>query len=97
MAIAVCHQLVGLLTRGIKADWMIDAVVDRKRHLCVCPVDAGTTGVDKMLDSVMPAHLEYVQKSYDVAVNVCVRILQAVAYPGLSCQMHHSLEVTICE
>src|SRR5215510_5390129 len=97
MTIAVCHQLVGLLARGIKADRMIDAVVDRKRHLCVCTVNAGTTGVDNMLDSVAPGHLEYVQKSDDVAVDVRVRILQAVAYPSLSSQMHNSLEFAVRE
>ena len=46
-----------------------------------------------MLDAVVPAALEHVQRAVDVAPHVGVRILQRIAHAGLRGEMHHAREL----
>lgn len=74
-------KLVALLRCRIQADGVVNAVLDSERHFLVATVDRTGTGIDQMLDGVMPAGLEDVVEAYDVALDVCIRILNAVVPP----------------
>ena len=50
-----------------------------------------------MLDSLLPAALEHVQKSGDVALYVHVRILDRMAHARLRRQMHDRVELFAVE
>ena len=46
-----------------------------------------------MLDAVVPAALEHVQRADDVAVDVGVRVLERVAHARLRGEVDHALEL----
>jgi hypothetical protein len=92
VAVGVRHQLVGLLGRGVEADRVIDVVTLGEGHARVAAVDAGTRGVDQMLNRVMAAAFEDVHEADQIAVDVGVGVEQRVAHAGLGGQMDHSLE-----
>jgi hypothetical protein len=71
---------------------MIGDAVHRERHVGVGPVYRAGRGVHKVLDAIVPAAFEHVQRAADVAAHVGVRILQRVAHARLGCQMHHPRE-----
>jgi hypothetical protein len=85
------HQLVGLLGRGVEADRVIDVVMLRKGHALVAAVDAGTAGIQEMLDAVVAAAFENIDETDHVAVDVGMRILQRVAHAGLGGEIDHAL------
>ena len=64
VAVAVRHQLVGLLGRGVQAHRMIDALVLRKRQRVVGAVDARARRIDEVRDAGVPAALEHVAESH---------------------------------
>ena len=45
-----------------------------------------------MLDAVVPAALEHVECTGDVAADVGVRLLERIAHAGLGGQVHHARE-----
>ncbi len=92
MRVAMGHQLVGLLARGIERDRMVDVVVDRKRHLRVAAVDGTRRRVDEMLDLGMPAAFEDVQEAFDVAVRIGVGIDERIPHAGLRGEMHDTAD-----
>ena len=75
MAVAVRHQLVGLLGRGIEADRMVDVVRLGERQLLVAPIDARTRGIDQMAHAGLPAAFEDIDETKQVAVGIGQRIL----------------------
>ena len=46
-----------------------------------------------MLDAVVAATLEDIQRPLDVAAHVGVRVLQRIAHPGLRREVHHAREL----
>ena len=91
MAVGVGHQLVGLLGRGVEADRMIDVVVLGKRHALIAAVDAGTAGIDKVLDAVVATAFENIDEADHVAIDIGMGILQRIAHTGLRREVDHAL------
>ena len=95
LAVGVRQQLVALLGGGVEAYGVVHHVVGGVRYLPVCPVDAGGRGVDQVPDSgassvvAVPARLQDVVESDDVALDVRVGIGDAVPDPCLGSQVDH--------
>ncbi len=62
MAVGMRHQFVRFFRRRIKADRMIDVVVNGKRHVLVGAVDRTRRSVNQMVRSDVPRAFEYVQE-----------------------------------
>src|SRR5579885_3245316 len=97
MAVGVRHQFVGFLRRRVQRYRMIHIVVHGKRHARVGAVHRAGRGEDKVLDAVVAATLEHIEKAGDVGVNVGVRIDERVAHAGLRGEMHHPLRPGVGE
>ena len=69
---------------------MIDVVVNRKRHLGIAAIDRTRRGIDEVLDLRMAATFQNVQKSFDVAVRIGMRVHQGIAHTRLRRQMDHA-------
>ncbi len=91
MAVSMRHQLVGFLAGGIEAKRMINVMMDGKWHRSIGAIDAGTTGIDQMLDAMMAAAFQYMRETDDVAIDVSHRILQGITHACLRCQIDHAL------
>lgn len=88
-------KLVALLRCRIQANGVVNAVLDSERHFLVATVDRTGTGIDQMLDGVMPTGLEDVVETYDVALDIGIGVLDAVAYTGLGRQVHDDVEMML--
>ena len=95
LAVAVGHQLVGLLGRGVQGDGIVDLVVLAVRNLGVHAVNAGRRSIYEMLHPEVPAGLEDVQEPDQVALQVRIRIGDAVADAGLGGQVHDLVELLL--
>ena len=91
-AVGVRHQFVAHFRRGIKAHGLRDLVVLAVRNLRIHPINRTRRGVNQMLDAVVPTRFEHVQKAHDVALQVGVRVRDAVAHAGLRRHIHDLLE-----
>ncbi len=91
MAVCMSHQFVGLFAGGVKAQRVVDVLVNGKRHGGVGAIDAGTTGVNQMLDAVVAAAFKDVGEADDVAVDVGERVLDGVAHTGLGGEVDDAL------
>ena len=88
-------KLVALLRCRIQADGVVNAVLDSERHFLVATIDRAGTGIDQMFDGVMPTGLEDVVETYDVALDVCIGVLDAVTHAGLGSKIHHNVEMVL--
>lgn len=70
VAIGMSHQLVGLLGRGVQAEWVVYVVVHRERHRRISTVNTGAAGVHQVFDTVVAAAFQDVAKTDEVAVDV---------------------------
>lgn len=82
------HQLVALLRSSIEGYGIVHLVVGGVRHLHVTAIDRGGRGIDQMLDLVVTASLQDIVESDKVALNVSIRIGDAVADSCLSGEVH---------
>ena len=58
---------------------MVDVLVHAEGHRRVGAVDRARRGKDEMLDAVVAAALQHVQRADDVGIDVGVRVFQRVA------------------
>ncbi len=107
LAVAMRHELVTLLGGGIEGDGIVHPVVGAERHLLVAAIDAGGAGVDQVLDTLVarffallrmtvlgvPARLQDVVKANDVALDIDIRILDAVAHTRLSSKVYYNVKL----
>jgi len=91
------HQFAGLFGRCVQADRVVDVVVHAEGHVGVGAVDAGTAGVDQVLDAGVAAAFEDVDEAHQVAVDIGMRVLQRIAYAGLGGGVEHPLKTVIFE
>ena len=68
---------------------MIHRLGFAEREIAVTAVHRAAGGVHQMLHLLMAATLKNVPKAHHIALHIGRRVLQGVAHPGLSCQMHH--------
>ena len=113
LGIAMGEELVALLGSRIQAHRIIHPVIRAERDFLVAAVDAAGAGVDQMLDTLVsgipglscpgnavirvPARLQDVVEPDHVALDVRIRVLDAVADTRLGCQVHDDIEVVFLE
>ncbi len=97
LGIAMCKELVALLGRRIQAHRIIHPVVRAERDFLVAAVNAAGTGIDQMLHRMMPASLQDVVEPDHVALDVRIRVLDAITDARLSCKVHDDIEVVFLE
>ena len=93
LGIAMGEELVTLLGRRIQAHRIIHPVVGAERDFLVAAVDAAGAGVDQVLDGMMPASLQDVVEPDHVALDVRIRVLDAIADTRLSGEVHYDVEM----
>ena len=97
LGIAVGEELVALLSRRIQAHRIIHPVVRAERDFLVPAVDAAGAGVDQVLYRMMPAGLQDVVESDHVALDIGIRVLDAIADTCLGGQVHDDVKVVLLE
>ncbi len=71
---------------------MIDILIDGERHVRIGAVDRTRRCVHQVLDAVVAASFDDVQKAGHVAVDVNMRIFDRIAHARLSGEMNHAVE-----
>ena len=111
LGIAVGEEFVALLGRRIQADRIIHPVVRAEGHLLVAAVHAAGTGIDQVLDPAVPGspgrsgdavirvptRLQDVVEPDHVALDVRIRVLDAVPDPRLRRKVHDDIELVFLE
>ena len=72
-------------------------MVDRKRHGGVGTINAGTAGIDQMLDAMVTAPLKDVGKTNDVAVDVSEWVFDGITHASLGSQIDHPVWLVLEE
>ena len=91
--VAVGEEFVALLSGRIQAHGVVHAVVHTEGDFLVATVNAATTGINQMLHGITAAGLQDVVEAHDVALDVGVRVLDAVAHSRLGREIHHDVEM----
>ncbi len=97
MAVAVRHQLVRLLRRGVEADRMVDRIAFGERQLAVAAVHRRRARVDEMADRVAATGLDDVREADQVAARVRAGVDERVADAGLRGEVQHAVEARVGE
>ena len=113
LGIAVGEELVAFLGSRIQAHRIIHPVVHAERDFLVATVHAAGAGVDQVLDTLVsgipglgcpgnavirvPASLQDVVEPDHVALDVRIRVLDAITDTGLRRQVHDDIEVVFLE
>ncbi len=87
MRIGVGHQLIRFFRRCIEAHRMVHLVLGRVGNLAVKSIYRGGGGIDKVLDLIVAAGLQNVEKTNQVRLEVCIGIVDAVPYSSLCRQI----------
>ena len=93
----MCHQFVALLGSRIQGDWIVYLVVCAVWHLDIAAVHRGRTCIYQVLDTsvfallgqMVAAGFQDVVEPDDVALYVCIRIGDGVAYARLCGKVYH--------
>ena len=93
----MCHQLIALLGSGIEADGVIHLVLRGIGYLLVAAIDGGTAGIHQVLHFVMAASLQNVVETYQVTLDVAIRIGNAVTDTSLGSEVHHHINLVLRE
>ena len=97
LGIAVGEEFVALLGCSVKAYRIIHPVVRAERDFLVAAVHAAGAGIDQMLYRMMPAGLQDVVEPDHVALDIGIRVLDAIADTSLSGKVHDDVKVVILE
>ena len=106
LGIAVGEELVALLGGRVQAHGVVHPVVRAEGHLLVSAVHAAGAGVDQVLDPAVsgspgrsgdavirvPARLQDVVEPDHIALDVRIRVLDAVPDPRLRREVHDDIE-----
>ena len=87
------EEFVALLGCRIQAHRIVHPVVRAERDFLVTTVDAAGAGVNQVLHRMMSACLKDVVEPDHVALDVRVRVLNAIADTGLSGKVHNDVEM----
>ena len=97
LGIAVGEEFVALLGCRIQAHRIIHPVIRAERNFLVAAVHTAGASVDQVLDRMMPAGLQDVVEPDHVALDVRIRILDAITDTGLSGKVHNDIELVFIE
>ena len=95
--IAVGEEFVAFLGGRIQAHRIIHPVVRAERDFLVAAVHTAGTGIDQVLYRMMSAGLQDVVESDHVALDIGIRILDAIADTSLSGKVHYDIEMVFLE
>ena len=109
LGIAVGEELIALLGGRIQAHGIVHPVVRTEWHLLVAAVHTAGTGVDQVLDPAVPgipgrsgdavirvpARLQDVVEPDHIALDVRIRVLDAVPDPRLRREVHDDIELVL--
>ena len=70
VGVAVRHQLVGSLRRGVQADWMVGRAGLAEGDVTVQPIDRAGGGVDQMTNRRLPDRFEHAQEAMYVVQRI---------------------------
>ena len=88
MGVAIGHELVRLLGRGIERLRMIDRIAFRKRQLDVAAIDRGGAGEDQMLQPLqMAAGFEHLELRDQIGRDIGAGVFERITHPRLRRQM----------
>ena len=90
-------ELVALLGCRIQAHRIIHPVICAERDLLVAAVDAAGAGVDQVLYRMMTTGLQDVVEPDHIALDIRIRVLDAIADTGLGSKVHNDIEVVFLE
>ena len=93
----MCEEFVALLGRRIQAHWIIHPIIRAERDFFVAAVHAARAGIDQMLHRMMPAGFKDVVEPDHVALDIGIRVLDAITDARLSGQVHDDIEVVFLE
>ena len=97
LTIAMRHQLIGLLRCCIERNGIVHAVIGAERHFLISAIHAGTGCIHKVLYGVMPTSFENIVETNDVALNIHIRVINAITYSCLSCEVHDNVKLVFLE
>ena len=95
--VSMGHQLIALFCGGIEADGIVHLVVCGIGHFLVAAIDRGAAGIDQVLHFVMAASLQNVVETYQVTLDVAIRIGNAVTDTSLGSEVHHHINLVFRE
>ena len=109
LGIAMGEEFVALLGGRVQAHGIVHPVVRAEGYFLVATVDAAGAGVDQVLDPLVswipgragndvvrvPAGLQDVVEAYHVALDIGIRVLDAVPDPRLSREVHDDIELVL--
>ena len=109
--IAVGEEFVALLGSRVQAHGIVHPVVRAEGHLLVTAVHAAGAGIDQVLDPAVPGspgqsgdavirvptRLQDVVEPDHIALDVRIRVLNAIPDPGLRREVHDDIEVVLRE
>ena len=76
---------------------MISFLLLRERQGGIGAVNTGTARIDQMINVVMTATLQNIEKAVHVIPDIRVGILNRVTHTRLRCQMNNSLNIKLIE
>ena len=91
----MCHKLICLFGGSIEGDGMVNIVMDRKGHLCVCAVNRTGRGKYKVFHLMVSAPFKDVKKPCDIAVYIGIWIDKAVSYTCLGSDINYYIKLLI--
>ena len=89
------HKFVAFLSGRIQTDGMRYAVVLRKRHLAVEPIDARRRCIHKMTDLIIATSFKYVDEAVDIAFYISMRVGNGITHSGLRGKIHDRIETSV--
>ena len=95
LAVAVRHELVALLGGGIEAHGVIHIVVGGEGNFCIATVNARRAGINEMFNRIVAAGFENVIESDDIAFNINIRVLNAIAHARLGGEIYYDVKVVL--
>ena len=97
LAVAVGHELVALLGGGIQGDGVVHAVVGAEGHFLVAAIHGAGAGIHQVLHGMVSARLQDVVEAHDVALDIDIGVVDAVAHPRLRGQVDHNVGLILLE
>ena len=93
----MCHQFIALLSGGIEADGIVDLIFRGIGNLLVTAIDGGTAGIDQVLYRMMAASLQDIIESNQIALDIAIRIGDAVTHSSLRSKVDYHFYLVFCE
>ena len=95
LGVAVGKELIALLGSGIKGDRIVNTVVGGERYLLVASIDAAGRGIDEVLNRIVTTSLKDIVEAKDVALDISIRVLDAITDTSLGCKVDNNVEVIL--